>query len=374
MRIVCISASRVPSEAANSLQAMKACQALVQTGHDVTLLVPGAPSGVTVQRLREHYGLALTFPIGWLPGPRRLFPSRAIMRLRSLNPDLLYVWPLQAAALGALRHIPVILEMHDLPSGRIGPLWYRLFLGARGARRVLTITTALRDALAEKYGSRLPPAGMILAPNGVDLERFSALPGPRSARRQLGLPEKPTVACTGHLYAGRGADLFLELACSFPQANFLWVGGRPQEVTAWQARSGSLGLQNVTFTGFVSNNCLPLYQAAADILLMPYGRVIAISSGMGHSARVASPMKMFEYMASGRAILTSDLPVIREVLDETTAVFCPPEEFEAWREALNALLADQTRRQALGRRARAQVEQYTWIRRAERALEGFPPH
>ena len=78
------------------------------------------------------------------------------------------------------------------------------------------------------------------------------------------------------------------------------------------------GIKNVHLTGFVPNEELPLYQAACDILLMPYEEAIAGSSG-GDTARFASPMKAFEYMAAGRPILSSDLPVFREVLDEAFA-------------------------------------------------------
>jgi glycosyltransferase involved in cell wall biosynthesis len=82
-------------------------------------------------------------------------------------------------------------------------------------------------------------------------------------------------------------------------------------------------------------------------------------------------MKMFEYMAAGRAILTSDLPVLREVLDETTAVFCPSDNVGAWGSALSGLLADKRQRRALGQRARQVVQQYSWLERSRRALELF---
>jgi len=103
---------------------------------------------------------------------------------------------------------------------------------------------------------------------------------------------------------------------------------------------------------------------------MPYGASIA-GSGGGDSAEIASPMKMFEYMAAGRAIISSDLPVIHEVLNEETAVFCPPEDFESWKDALLALKADPGRRHRLARVARKTVEGYTWRSRAEQAIAGF---
>ncbi|MGZ9223022.1 MAG: glycosyltransferase, partial [Anaerolineales bacterium] len=217
-------------------------------------------------------------------------------------------------------------------------------------------------------GMRFSVDEVVIAPNGVDLERFASLPDPVAARRQIGLREAPTVMCTGHLYAGRGADLFLTLAKSLPQAHFVWVGGRPEDIGNWKQKAAS---ENITFTGFIPNRDLPLYQAAADILLMPYSRSIMGSSGTADSASVASPMKMFEYMAAGRAVVSADLPVIREVLNEGNAVFCEPDHPGAWKFAMETLLDDERQRAALGKQAKQDVQGYTWLARAKRILNGF---
>jgi glycosyltransferase involved in cell wall biosynthesis len=366
MNIVCISSSQVPSNTANSIQVMKVCQAFAQLGHTVHLLVPGPrPEGLEPDALQEHYGLRTTFKIEWLAArSRRSFPWKAVRRARSLGADVVYAWPLQAAALGRLIGIPAILELHDLPTGWFGPLWLRIFLRLPGKKRLLPITKALQTAL------HLPKELTVIAPDGVDLERYASLPDPITARKEMGLPALPTVLCTGHLYKGRGVELFLGLAEKFPQASFVWVGGRTADVEVWRNQAGNRGLGNVTFTGFVPNEHIPLYQSAADVLLMPYQRTVATSSG-GNTAAICSPMKMFEYMAAGGAILTSDLPVLREVLNEDTAVFCPPEDENAWASALGALLANEERRHALGQRARQLVERYTWIERCRRALGGL---
>jgi len=351
---------------ANSIQVMKVCQAFIQNRNEVTLLVPGEQqSTISNQQLIEHYGLQVPFPIQWLPvRNRRLFPWEAVRRARRIGPDLLYVWPLQSAALGLLAGMPSMLELHDFPSGRFGPLWLRLFIALPGRKRLLPITAALSHLLG------LPANRTVIAPDGVDLERYVSLPDPASARHELGLPSAPTALCTGHLYEGRGADLFLALAKQFPQASFVWVGGRSADVKTWAARSAAQALANVIFTGFVPNERIPLYQSAADVLLMPYQQTVATSSG-GNTALICSPMKMFEYMATGRAILTSDLPVLHEVLDDTTAVFCPSDDVEAWASALGGLLNDDERRQALGQRARRAVEKYSWVERSRRVLENF---
>jgi glycosyltransferase involved in cell wall biosynthesis len=229
----------------------------------------------------------------------------------------------------------------------------------------------MQTILDKNYGMTMRPADVVIAPNGVELERFASLPDPERARQTLGLREAPTVLCAGHLYAGRGADLFLALAESTPRASFVWVGGRPDDVQEWSGKAQARGLTNVTFLGFVPNVELPRYLAAADVLLMPYARSIFGSSGSADSAAVASPMKMFEYMAAGRAILTSDLPVIREVLDDSSAVFCEPGDVAAWTSALKSLLDDPARRQSLAPNARRNVEQYTWLARAQKILAGM---
>jgi glycosyltransferase involved in cell wall biosynthesis len=368
MKIIAIAGSTIPSDTANSLQVMKACQALVQISHEVTLLVPGSRD-FSVD-LQQHYGLQTEFPIEWLSSSsRRRFTWDSVRRARTLHADIIYSWFPQSATFAILHKIPTIFEIHIQPTGLFGPIWHRAFANLRGRKRLVSITGALVRMLERDFRMRLPESDVVIAPNGVDLERFVSLPDPVVARRQLGLQEAPTVMCSGHLYAGRGADLFLKLARSLPQAQFVWVGGRPEDVETWKQKIES---DNVFFTGFVPNQNLPFYQAAADILLMPYSRSIMGSSGSADSAAVASPMKMFEYMAAGRAIVSSDLPVIREVLNEDDAVFCEPDSIGDWRLVIEALLEDEDRRKMLGIRAQQDVQGYTWVARAQRIMNGFP--
>jgi glycosyltransferase involved in cell wall biosynthesis len=139
-------------------------------------------------------------------------------------------------------------------------------------------------------------------------------------------------------------------------------------VDFWRGKLTDAQMTNVTMTGFVKHEVIPLYQAAADVLLMPYSHSISASSGQD-IAEVINPMKMFEYMASGRAILSADLPSIREVLNEGNAVLCEPGEIGKWRLEIESLLADEPRRLALGAQARKDVEQLTWVKREDRVME-----
>jgi glycosyltransferase involved in cell wall biosynthesis len=153
---------------------------------------------------------------------------------------------------------------------------------------------------------------------------------------------------------------------------FIWAGGEPKAVSAWAARIERERLSNLRLLGFVPQKELPLIHAASDVLLMPYERTIAVSSG-GDTAAFASPMKAFEYLAAGRAILSSDLPVLHEVLNEGNAVLLDPESIDAWETALRRLVDDPSLRARLGQTARRDAARYSWLERTRRALEGIEP-
>jgi glycosyltransferase involved in cell wall biosynthesis len=400
MKLACVTTVRIPATTANSVQVMKACAALGENGHDVRLWVPGFASlqvaGLETERhqtfkpsnLQTLYGLSTSFPVEHLPARPRLkrydFCWNAVQAARRWGADAVYTWAIQAGVFALLRKLPVLLELHGPPEGSLGPLLFRLFLALPGKKRILPISQALLNLLTP-YGTRYTlhaPAkastpklanasvSIVISPNGVELARFANLPLPVEARQQLGLPERLTVGYTGHFYAGRGMELMAELAHRLPGVQFLWVGGNPEDVETWRGRLTAQGITNVILTGFIENSRLPLYQAAADVLIMPYERVIT-GSGGGNSAAYCSPMKMFEYMACGRAIISSDLPVIGEILTASNAVRCPPENADAWIRAITDLLNAPARRAALAAQALADVQRYTWQARAQRAMEGF---
>jgi glycosyltransferase involved in cell wall biosynthesis len=376
MRIAVFSTARVPSRTANSIQVLKVCQALQDLGHMVRLWLPGAAPGGVWHDLAARYGVAGPIDIDWCGGIPRLrrydYALRSFLRARAWGMEMGYAWPLQTAALASILGVPTVLELHELPQGRIGPALFRTFLRGRGARRLLPITASLRDQVAAIYPFPDAPDFVRVAPMGVDLDRYCDLPEPREARRRLGWPEALTVGYTGHLYAGRGIDLLLKLALLRRQARFVVVGGEPQAAEHWRQEARAAGAGNLEFLGFVPNAELPRYQSACDVLVMPSQRRIAGSSG-GDIGSVASPMKVFEYLATGRAILASDLPVFREVLSETNAVLVPPEDADAWARALDELGARPERRARLGEQGRKDAAQYTWTERARRSLEGIDP-
>jgi glycosyltransferase involved in cell wall biosynthesis len=240
---------------------------------------------------------------------------------------------------------------------------------------VFVLTHALAKDLVIRFGASIAPPFSLLLPDGVDLERYHNLPDPQTARQALiesGALKKLDGLCftagySGHLYSGRGLTVFLKLAQRLPGIAFLLVGGEPAEIKLLEARVLKQGLKNVHLTGFIPNTDLPAFQAACDVLLMPYQKHVAASSG-GDIGRYLSPMKLFEYMACRRPILSGDLPVLREVLDEQNSILLPPEDVEAWVAAIQHLKAHPETAQKLADQAYQQVQQYTWKIRAQQML------
>ena len=373
MKIACISPSLIPSITANSIQAVKACHALASLGHTVRLYSPG--EGVTRwEDLIEGYELSSPFEISHIqsnPSLKRYdFIWKSLQASSNWQADLIYTWLPQCAWLAGQRGVPSILEMHDRLTGNMGPWFFRQYLQSKPKKRVVVITRALLNVLEGQMHRAFEPEVVKIASNGVDLERYQTLPDAAAARAQLDLPQRFTALYTGHFYAGRGMDLLMELAGCLPDISFVWVGGKPDDVSVWQKKIESAGILNIVLTGFVPKMKLPLYQSAGDVLLMPYETAIAGSSG-GNSAEICSPMKMFDYLATNRVIITSELPVLHEVLNVKNAIFCPPADVEAWATALQAIQQDPVRAASLGSHARQDAFRYTWRNRAQQALQGM---
>ncbi len=373
MKIAYITSSRIPSYTANSIQVMKVCDALAQLGHAVCLWSIGSAVSSWLD-LSKHYGLTNQFAVRWLPSVPLLkrydFSLRAVWQAVRWQADLVYTILFQVAFMALVQKKAVILELHNVPSGRVGPQLFRFILKHKGKKRILITTHALYDTLKAKYNFYHSKEDAMIAPSGTDLDRYRDLPIPPKARNLLGLKDGFTIGYTGSFYRGRGIEFMTRLMPYFPDINFLFVGGEGKHVLEFKDLLSQKKIKNATVTGFIENANVALYQAAADILIMPHEYSVA-GSGGGDISGVCSPLKMFDYLASGRAIISSDLPVLREVLNQNNAVLCPPEDFEAWKQAIQTLRFDSQKRIALGCQAQKDALGYSLLQREEMALGGF---
>lgn len=376
MNIHFIANARLPSRSAESIFTMKMCQAMAQEGHRVHLIAIKPPGGGSSDRwdLTHYYGLTERFPVTRIPAMRGLhlqgrdYSLRAALLAWRSRTDLVYTRNPGSAAVAVRLGLPTILEAHRPGVTPPWPLSARAMLRSPHLKAVVVLTKRLKLDFLSRYAGIADKAKILVIPDGVDVERFAAMPSSAEAKRRLGIPASSFVAgYVGHLYKGRGFELILELARRFPTVTFLIVGGEPSDVARRQGQVRDAGVDNIDLRGFVPNAELPAYYAACDVLLMPYQRRVEVEGG-GDTSRWMSPMKMFEYMAAGRLIISSDLPVIREVLSEENAVLCPPEDTGAWAAALRRAMTDGTWRTRLAAGARAEAERYTWRNRVRRVL------
>lgn len=356
---------------------MKMAQALVKLASHTELIAGrGTPDGVVdTAALRHHYGVVVLPALRLLPLNGRLavhlFNLRAALIARKLGAGLVLSRSIGAAAFAARMGLPTVFECHAPPQGLERRYW-RWLVGAAGFRRLSVISAALRDMIIERH-PEARDMDIVVAHDGVDLARFCNLPSATAAKLAAGRDtRRPVAGYAGHLYRGRGVESILAAAERLPGWDFVIAGGTEDDVVSVHTEVLARRIGNVALWGHVPNAELAGRLAMCDALLMPYQSSVIVSGGRLDTARWMSPLKMFEYMAMGRAIISSDLPVLREVLDESVARLVAPADVNAWVGALTDLEVPAVRA-GLAAAAQARAAHYSWDARCRRMLEGLWP-
>jgi len=372
MRIAYLHSGSIPSVYANGIHVMRMCDAFTEAGHDVTLYA--LPGTHPVDDPHAYYGTRHRFPIRTVPAADTGadgYRERAAHVSESLRadaaPDLVYGRDAYSLAV-APDVAPLVYEIHQLWDDPDLCRAERELFARPDLARIVVITHALARDLRRAHEVRsLPP--VFVSPDCAD----PPAPGP-PVPRLPGRGGAPRIGYVGHLYRGRGIDLILELADRLPGADFHLVGGTTGDLAHWRDRRHP---NNVHFHGHRPPGAVRAYYPLFDVVLAPYQDKVYAAGGLGETSRWASPMKLFEYLAHGRAIIASDLPVLREVLtDGVNCLLRPPTDADAWQAAITELLTDAPLRRALGDAGRRQVlSRHTWRRRADDVLAGLglPP-
>jgi len=209
---------------------------------------------------------------------------------------------------------------------------------------------------------------ILIAPDGVDLNIFDLDLSKDEARKKFNLPlDKKLLGYTGR-FRTMGMDKGIyDILKALKILNdneiiFIAIGGLGADIDHYtkKAREAEIEKQ-IKLLPFRSQSQLAVYQKAFDILLMPF-------PPNEHYTFYMSPLKMFEYMASGRPIVTSDLPSVREILNENNAIFVKPEDPEDLARGIKTALEDKELAQRVSQQAFEDVQFYTWTKRAERIV------
>lgn len=289
--------------------------------------------------------------------------------VRTFQPDILYerynLYLLAGLRLKRRYGLPMIMEINS-PLAEERAAFGNLELRAlaercetalwRGPDAVLPVTQVLADIVAKK---RKTNAGIHVVPNGALLETAANIADVENLRAQFGLkPGDVVMGFVGFVRAWHGVGWALDALPSLPANTHLLIVGDGPGLPALETRAAELGITDrVHFAGRVPHRQIPAHIELFDIAL----QTAAVA--------YASPLKLFEYMAHGRAIIAPDQPNIREILDDgINAVLFETENETSFRSALTRLCTDETLRRKVGQQARLTVEErpLTWANNATR--------
>lgn len=377
---------RFPLQRANGVQTVKTAAALARSGARTRLLVRRSDPRPTSEVLAlygldgdaaplEVRRLRVLHRAGAFALPRACFLAQAVAAAARWmrRGGLVFTRDLQLADL--LLRLP----------GRRGPLVYEahaveaLMYGERGrlygtgespdprkaarlrarerrvwarADGIVTTTAGIRDSLGQAFGAR---ARVCVVPNGCDPPP-PALPPPSAE-------QPPRVLYAGQLYPWKGVDVLVEAAALRPRLRLVILGGLAGERDLERVRAlvQARGLAERTeMPGTVDQARVREELARAAVVVVPVLRTAM-------TERHTSPLKAFEAMAAGRALVASDLPSSREVLrDGENALLAEPGDAEALAAALCRLLDDPALAERLRHQAWRDAAAYTWDARAAR--------
>jgi glycosyltransferase involved in cell wall biosynthesis len=370
--------------AAPSFQIFKMCQAFKNLGHEITLLCLVGKSDLSIseEEIFEHYGVK--------PFNLCRVPLRGIYRLlKGIGLEGFFIGCLSASyallkqvelvytrqsivAYYALRAgTGVIYETHPFPYGEQrywdGKEYEPKLLQLVHNPHFVTLVT-LSPLVAEAYVKLGVPENKILVQSsGIDFERYAELISKVEARRVLQIPlDQKLVLYVGKFSKLKGTRLVFQIAGHMPSVQFILLGYWGEKDIEEEFRRNYAD-QNVEIRGVVSSKDLPTWLASADVLLLP-------TLKSEPSSQWTSPLKLFEYMASGRPIVASNLPNISNIVDSNeSALLVDKDSIHDYIKSLNFLLNNPARAKKIGATARGLCQQFTWERRVTNILSYTKP-
>lgn len=368
---------RIPTEKAYGIQIAKMCEAFGSLGLNVFLIAPYR-IGKIKNNIFEYYGVKSNFKFKKIFSPDFYLPGK-LDRLAFYTKNIFSVFILAFYALSHKADIiysrdelplyilsffkkNLVFEIHKFSAKKM--LFYKRFKKLN--LKIIAVSKGNKDELL-KLGFR--ESNIIIAHDGVDLKEFNIDLSKGQARSKLSLPQdKKLIGYVGQLRTmgmEKGIDLAIKSLKSLPEnVNLVLIGGSKDDINFYKTLSKSENLiKRVIFKGSIRHDLIPFYLKAFDVLTMPfpYNR---------HYAFYMSPLKLFEYMASKRPIVATDLPSVLEILNEKNSVLVKPDDPNSLSDAINKFLNSPEFSKELAEKAFEDVKNYTWQKRAGRIF-GF---
>lgn len=365
MKMYYIANARMPNEKAHGIQIAKMCEAFLEQGVDVTLVVPRRKT--TPGSVRDFYHLRVDVPIIRLSSLNLYNFKRAGYFVSSLSFMLVSLCFLWWKKIKGEKFVVYTVDLDNYSSSFLPLAQKQLYSEMHGSkpytieqrflfRRVegiIAINSLIVRELQERFSKTR--ARFIVEPNGIDLSVFY----PRDkaeARRRLGLPHDKKIALyAGRFFAWKGLEIMPQTARIDDTVLWYMVGGTKEEFEHLTHESAPA---NMVFVGVQSHDQIPWWLAAADALV-----VLGTKRDI-QSYRYTSPMKLFEYLLSGRPIVASKTPALEQIVSDREVFFYEPDDVHSLAQAVHA--AAYAPHTDMVERARVKGQTFSWSDRAKR--------
>lgn len=383
MKLAYLDPNPLPEQRTVPLQILQNVDAFGENGVDVWLFSPQGSSTaheILARPLNDHVCCQIipNLKTKWwyFSGSNRYFYRAASQWVLKNQPDVIFVRNLKLAY-HLLHHtrIPIFFEAHEIfqqsfaeshpmtwrnkrKLKRLAHLESYVYSHVRG---LIVKTQTMADDLHHLYGLTTPT---LISPNGYDHHQI--IPSKESSPTG----ESCIILYLGTLHPWKGLDTLLDALPFIHKRGEVWIaGGNPSEVARYQEKINELHLRDrVKLLGTIPPKDRFKVINQADICVHPL-------TAASMASRYTSPLKLFEYMAMGKAIVTADVPALREVLThEHNALLTAPGQPSGMAQAINRLMDDPELACALGQKAHLDALNYTWVARTRYILDFIQEH
>ena len=367
------SSSLVPSDRANGVNVMHACDVLSRKfrSFELIALVPLKYLGTGKQEIYEKYNVApfrlrSVFYLG-IKGWSVFYLLISFIFVLFSRKDLVITRSVLFAYLSIFLGKRVFLEMHQEE-------WKRSQGMVKKLSKILLSKKLLgigvnTDALGQRFLAdfQYPAGDVLVLPNGAELEEPTKTEEDYVAEFiQDQLDGYFVAGYSGSLQKGKGAELIVQTANQVTDQSikFAVLGGKPDEISRLKA---SVKNDNVVFFGRHPHKYVAAFIHRFDICLLPNQAVMLTGKKSMDTGQVTSPIKLFEYMVAGKAIVASRVEVLGEILKDSFSIQVGTQDTTGWTEAILRLKSSEEKRLAMGMLARQEViDHYTWEKRGQR--------
>jgi glycosyltransferase involved in cell wall biosynthesis len=369
MRLIFIFNSRLPTPRAHGIQVAAMSEAFAASGIETEIWLPKIPNDIS-EDIFSYYKIQRIFQIRQLKSlslNNVFFPAGLIYRVR-------YLTFLISVLLKPKRPTDIFFTRHPEIAWCLSLLGYRVIFELHNwiakkkkINRILLKKVFLIVATTNLIKEELIKSGFIqdkilVAPHGVELSKFMIDLPKAETRHRLGWPlDKKIIVYTGHLYDRKGVQTIIAAAKQLPSDYQIYlIGGLPSDIA--KIKAATADIETILVLGSKKHEEIPFCLQAADILL------IANSSQDQVESYYTAPLKLFEYLASGRPIVASDVPALREFLTPDLAVLVQPDQPVKMAKALISLAQDANRQAGYAQRGQQLARNFNWASRAQKII------